>query len=391
MLGMGISVRQDARGAWGVFIRDDRGRRSRFFGQGEEAERRARRFAEIAEIDAGRRESWLVGSAMPCATVLRGWLATYGPTLARSTHETANGLIETHLVPAFGDTDLRHLSEPDLIAFVDARMRAGKSAALCLNALSVLRRVCELHVRAGHLAANPARGVKRLVARVAKQHEAPKRAVDSWTRAEVSELLAAATAREPSVAPALVLAFGTGMRRGEILALEWADVDFARARITVRQSLVRRRVSVPKSGRERVVPMSPGLADVLSEHRAAQRHAQPWVPPELVCPAPRGGIYDETNFARAWRRLRDYESMGARPLPFHCARHTFATMALEAGRSVKWLADVLGHADPTITLRTYAHALPTEAGALDFVPVGRGTQMARNGTQPSRTAGSDKR
>ena len=51
-------------------------------------------------------------------------------------------------------------------------------------------------------------------------------------------------------------------------------------------------------------------------------------------------------------------------------------MALEAGRSIKWLSEVLGHADPMITLRTYAHALPTTEDDLDFIPIGKSTNRA---------------
>ena len=379
MAAMGASVRyRPDRRRWYVYTRDARGRQAKAFGDGPEGEAAARRFAAAWEAHQTHADRWLTGPDLPCADVLRSWLAAYGPKLAQSTHETAHGLIENHLVPKLGARDLRDLAEPDLIAFVDETMREGKSAAVCLNALSVLRRVCELHVHEGLLRVNPARGCKGLVARVADRHEPPRRDVDSWTRDEAATLLEHAAAREPFVSPALVLALSTGMRRGEILALEWSDVDFARARITVRQSLVRGKVKGPKSGRIRSVPMAPSLAETLRHVHTVQTAASPWAEAGLVCAAPQGGRWHERNFARAWMRLRT--RAGVRPLPFHCTRHTFATLALEAGRSVKWLADVLGHADATITLRTYAHALPAGDDAMGFVPTA-GNQTATNGNQ----------
>ncbi len=129
--------------------------------------------------------------------------------------------------------------------------------------------------------------------------------------------------------------------------------------------------------------MAAALANSLRDLRELQRRAAPWSPELSVCPAPSGGHWDENNFARAWRRLRN-RCPDVRPLSFHCTRHTFATLALEAGRSVKWLAEVLGHADPTITLKTYAHVLPAGDDALDFVPLERGTQTARSGTQKKK-------
>ncbi len=67
---------------------------------------------------------------------------------------------------------------------------------------------------------------------------------------------------------------------------------------------------------------------------------------------------------------------------FHCARHTWATFALAAGRNVRWVADVLGYADPALTLRVYAHAMPVEAADLSFAEFGRGSE--RESGDPGR-------
>ena len=60
--------------------------------------------------------------------------------------------------------------------------------------------------------------------------------------------------------------------------------------------------------------------------------------------------------APGWARCRAAKE-GVRPLKLHCARHTWARMALHAGKSVRWVADQLGHSDPALTLRVYAHAM----------------------------------
>jgi len=57
-------------------------------------------------------------------------------------------------------------------------------------------------------------------------------------------------------------------------------------------------------------------------------------------------------------------------LKLHCARHTWATRALRAGKSLRWVADQLGHADPTFTLRVYAHAMRDEESDLSFAEFG---------------------
>jgi len=80
-----------------------------------------------------------------------------------------------------------------------------------------------------------------------------------------------------------------------------------------------------------------------------------------------GAPLDERNVTRSWDRVRRRaQSLGVRPLRLRAARHTFATLALEAGRSIRCVAEQLAHANPELTLRVYAHALPVEAGDLAF-------------------------
>ena len=106
--------------------------------------------------------------------------------------------------------------------------------------------------------------------------------------------------------------------------------------------------------------------------------------------SPRGHQWQEGNFSRAWRRLRTKAvAKQIRPLKLHCARHTFATLALEGGRSIRWVAETLGHADPALTLRTYAHVLDREDDDMAFLS---GTEQMRNKSEQTvPVAGSDKR
>ena len=90
--------------------------------------------------------------------------------------------------------------------------------------------------------------------------------------------------------------------------------------------------------------------------------------PEVVFCDQRGGNYDERNLHRAWNRLRRRAAKeGVRPLRLHDARHTFASHALAAGKSVRWVAAQLGHANPELTLRVYAHVLREEEEDLSFL------------------------
>lgn len=83
--------------------------------------------------------------------------------------------------------------------------------------------------------------------------------------------------------------------------------------------------------------------------------------PGLVFGSEAGASLNERNVGRVWERVRRRaQKRGVRVLKLHCARHTWATLALRAGKSVRWVADQLGHFDPALTLRVYAHAMRDE-------------------------------
>ncbi len=93
--------------------------------------------------------------------------------------------------------------------------------------------------------------------------------------------------------------------------------------------------------------------------------------PALVFCSQRGGPWQERNFNRVWERVRrKAQAEGVRPLRLHCTRHTYASRALAAGKSLRWVTGQLGHSNPELTLRQYAHMLPQEETDLSFADFG---------------------
>jgi len=328
------------------------------------SESEARAMAEEFNRRSNARGAWLSPGALPTDRCLEGWLVSHGPELARSTEANARSLIRNHLKPHFGTVDLRNLSREDVIDFAHQKLESGLAPRTVETALSVLRRVCALHVDEGLLDRNPVLGSGRIVARVARRFEHEPRDVDAWTHPEVRKLLKVAREEEPYLLGPLTCAIHTGMRRGEIIGLRWEDVGADKLR--VRRSVVRGHVTTTKSGRSREVPLSTPLRRVLGDLRVAEPAEEA---DRYVFLSPRGLRWDERNFARAFDRLRQSanEQHGVRKLHFHCARHTFASWALDAGRSIKWVQTVLGHASAEITLRTYSHLMTPPDDALDFL------------------------
>ena len=249
--------------------------------------------------------------------------------------------------------------------------RKGIGPKAIENTLSCLRRVCTLLVDEGRLDRNPVSNLASLMRQVRNAAATETVEREAWTRSEARILIEVAAVHEQKIRPFLVLLFATGLRKGEALGLKWSDVDFERRRLTIRRSVTAVGVSTPKSGRARRVPMTTDLAETLFDllgERQCERLSNGWpeTPEWIFCSVTGTGLHPR-NLQRTFERLRRRaQKRGVRPLSLHSCRHSWATWALQAGKSVKWVADVLGHADPTLTLRVYAHAMADDETDLSF-------------------------
>ena len=161
-----------------------------------------------------------------------------------------------------------------------------------------------------------------------------------------------------------IFALFTGLRRGEVLALTWDDIDFENAVIYVNKALVRVRnydgrkektrleIGEPKTeSGKRVIPMIDTLIPILKEQkkRAGKTDSN------LVFPSESGGYIDPGNYNRKFYKI--IEAAGIPKANPHSLRHSFATRALEAGVDLKTTQELLGHSSIDITANLYTHAL----------------------------------
>ena len=367
------------RGAWHVRIHAHGRKRDRRIGTTAADRRRAEEIARKADAKlvlgeySGNDER---PQPLGCADELRKWHRTWTPTMKPGYEKLTEGFIENHLAPFFKNRDMREITESDLLRFIDAKLDEGLSPRTIKNFLSTLRRVYYLLQREERVTRNPAERIGELMRRVERAQATEVPEVDFWSRDEVQRILAIALETEPRFAPFLNVLFATGMRRGEALGLKWTDIDFEESRLTIRRAIGSDgAVSTPKNGRLRRVTMPPGLASTLFDWLVRRRQeclARGWPEvPEWVFCSETGTRPDARNTERVWQRVRRRaQKRGVRPLKLHCARHTWATFALRAGKSLRWVADQLGHADPSLTIRTYAHAMPDEETDLSFADFG---------------------
>jgi len=141
----------------------------------------------------------------------------------------------------------------------------------------------------------------------------------------------------------------TGLRRGELVALRWRDVDFERSAIRVAGSYANGRLTTPKSGRGRVVPMVPEVAEAL----ARLNRRGDWVGEDDLVFAGETGSYLDASALRR-RFVAACARAELRPIRFHDLRHTFGTLAVLGAESIVELQAWLGHAEVRTTMR-YTH------------------------------------
>ncbi len=165
----------------------------------------------------------------------------------------------------------------------------------------------------------------------------------------------------------VIIALTLGCRRGELLALTWGDVDFQLGRVTISKSLSQTKANVAlkatKSGRSRVVPMSPPARMAF---RKQQVLTGARLPTDPVFTNEVGEQFTPKAATNAYGRLAVKAKLPSTSL--HTTRHTAATGMLAAQIDAKNVATVLGHANPYVTLMTYSHVTEgSEQNAVDVL------------------------
>jgi integrase len=247
--------------------------------------------------------------------------------------------LECHLLPAFGERRLVTLTAPELERWRSTLpLSARTKNKLLIAAGGIYRRAQRVY----GIGVNPAAQVERL-------RERRQADIDVFSPEEVWALVRAA-ANEQDGAIFLTAAF-TGLRKGELIALRWRDVDFASSAIRVRASYALGQLTSPKSGKVRAVPLAPDVAAALDRLADSRPGA---ADDDLVFVGELGGYVDGSALRR--RYLLALERAGLRRLRFHDLRHTFGTRVIAKADIVR-VQEWMGHADIQTT-RRYLHFRP---------------------------------
>ena len=335
---------------WIAAYKDQHGQRHN---KGFRAKKEARAFLVLTESEIVRGIHTPESGSITVAEAAQLWLKRGElERLERSSLRQYRNHVDLHIVPLIGAVKLARLSPPVVQTFRD-KLLETRSRVLARKILASLKSIIGEAMRRGLAAQNTAQPV----AIDSKKREQGKLVVgvDVPSKEEISLLLDRAQGRWR---PFFVTAVYTGMRASELRGLSWDAVDFERKVIHVRQRAdAWGAIGDPKSAAgDRVIPMTPGVFNVLREWR----HACPKGPFGLVFPNGNGRIESHANiasrgFAPLQRALGLVDEQNRPRYGLHSLRHFFASWAIEQGFTPKRLQALLGHSSIQMTFDVYGH------------------------------------
>lgn len=321
--------------------------------QAEVKEKLQRAIADSQQLDITKTSNYTV------ATWLNTWYEVYAePRLQPNTKLYYQNYINNHIIPGIGSIKLEKLTTIQIQRFYNKLQKSGRvqrdnQVALKDKSLSprvvrgvhtLLSNCLEQAVAERLILVNPAKGCKL--------PKLEKKEMQILPQEKIGLYLAEADRR--GLLALFYLELTTGLRRGELLALLWTDLDAEARTISVTKQVNRINgelvVSQPKTQNSiRTLAIPQQAVDLLTEEH--RKHlGNPY-----MFPSPKTGtMYDPDAFRRIHDKI--LKAIGAEHVRFHDMRHLFATLSLKNGVDVKTLSGALGHYSAGFTLNTYTHA-----------------------------------
>jgi integrase len=297
---------------------------------------------------------------------LNKWLSDYArPNLSPRSFERYTSVVRLQLSPGIGNVQLSKLT-PGHIQALYASLSNTLSARTIQFCHIVLHRALGSAVKWGLIMRNPADN--------ADVPRGQRKEMQVWDEAEIGQFLT--EAKRTQYYPLFFCALYTGMRRSELLALTWGDIDFVYSQISVKRGLHQLKdnsyvfTNCKTQNSKRNVKMSPVLYGVLEAYHVAKEFEAKQLDVKLsdddLVFSSIGKAWRPNSISRAWHNLA--VKAGVKPIRFHDARHTHASLLLKQNTHPAIVMQRLGHSTISTTIDVYSHIMPglQEAAVLGF-------------------------
>ncbi len=275
------------------------------------------------------------------------------------------GAFNNYILPTFGKMELDEITASDLGLWQKKLLDTGLSASRVRNIRATFQTIMADALRDGIISKNPFDGVK--VPRI------PKKEVRVYTLEEVKLLIDEAEGWFKNM---LTLLFFTGMRTGEMMALEWQDINFKSKKIHISKSMSHGKLGAPKTHETRAIDMLSPVEEALRDQYrlTGLKYSNVFLAPKTNA----GWRESKSITDKYWKPL--VKRCGLEYIDFYDTRHTFASIMLSYGENTKWVSTMLGHTSIATTERYYSKFINDSKiqRAVFLSNYGFGTQVGTN-------------